>query len=527
MGSIRRLSGVTVLTIAALLVLAAPGASQKRRTPPPMEVGRAAQDWSGTSGVGVEVRDRDGHPIEGAEVRLAFADGGSGAGPEAANESEGPAPVATDASGRAAIRGLAEGEWVLTVRHPETMAYVATLQVRHGKRPREVNASQVKVSDSLRSLRLKYFEESGPAERVAAGAPAARRVAPTPRPTPERMPAKTAPPMAPPTPPQATPPEPQPPAMPEPEPTVAPAEGMKAEPSAGPAAEQVPAPAAQPAEPMAAEEPAAMAPAPTEAPSGSEAKSEAVESVTPAEEMAAPPTTAEPEPMAEPAPMPEPAPMAEPAATPDEMTAPPPAPAPAVEPPAPMPEAAAPATAPRRATLRSYEAGTCPECRPGEWSVTAEGSAAAGTGACPEDLQARLDRAAALLGSSRALAPWTGPIELAGGASSVLGNEAYREFTEAVRDVLADDASCRVLAVILPSGARFVGLEMGVADGGSWRQCLPGKECLAGGGWTGDPRVVRTPAGPVLAAAYGNAGSAAQRVRLTVYFKAPEGWAPR
>jgi len=451
MGSIRRLSGVTVLTIAVLLVFVAPGASQRQRSAPPMEVERAAQGWSGAAGVGVEVRDRDGDPIEGAQVQLAFAESMDGDG--------GPAAVMTDASGRAAVRGLAEGEWVLTVRHPQTMAYVATLEVRKGKRPHETTASQVKVGDSLRPLRLKYFEASGPAERPMHTEP-------------EGAPAQAAPPIEPAAPPRAHAPAAEPPAeQPEAAPTW----------DSGAMSEPETAAAPEPEEPRVETEQPPMA---EPAPAG--------------------------EPM--PAPQPEPPPVSRPAAKPSVAS---------------QPAAESSAAAPRRSTLRSYEAGTCPECRPREWSVTAEGSAAPGSGTCPDDLEARIDRAAALLGSARALGPWTGPIELAGGASSVLGSEAYGQFTQAIRDVLADDATCRVLAVMLPAGATFVGLEIAADDDGAWQLCLPGRECVAGSGWIGDPWVVRTPAGPMVAGAYGNGGTQPRRVRLTVYFTAPEGWAPR
>jgi len=451
MGSIRRPSGITYLAIAALLFLAVPGLAQSGRETPAMATPRG---WTGSAGVGVEVRDRDGHPLDGAQVQLVFSERGEGG--EAV---QGPAVVRTDASGRASIRGLAPGEWVLTVRHPKTMAYVAMLQVREGRRPREINASQVKVGESLVSLRVKYFEASGPAEHPVPAMP-----------RPEAAPApKTAP-------------------APRPEPTP---QGEAAPPSRPTQPSQPMAPGSSEMESPAAKEPPAAAAAPSA-----------------------------PTPEAAPAPS---APASQPApeeAPPEEM------PAPTQPSPAPATPSAAEAPAPRRTTLRSAGTGSCPECRPGEWSVTGEGTAAGGEGICPEDLEARIKRAAALLGSSRALGPWAGSIELAGGAVSVLGNQAYGELTTLLRSVLADDAACRALAVLLPAGAAFSGFEMAAADGAEWTQCLPGEDCL-GGGWVGDPLLVRTPAGLVVAGAYRNAGTAPRRVRLTVYFTAPEGWAPR
>ncbi|MGD2114412.1 MAG: carboxypeptidase-like regulatory domain-containing protein [Acidobacteriota bacterium] len=424
-----------------------------------------APGWSGTSGVGVKVEDGDGRAVAGAEVRLTF----SGEG--------GPRPVFTDADGRAEVRGLAPGEWVLTVRHPETMAFVATLTVRENRKPKEIAASLVKVGKSLESLRIDYFEASGPALR------------PPPPPMQEEQPPRRA--------------EPRP--EPEPEPR----------------AEQEPAP-----EP---DEPAAAPPeeAPEEAPA-----------VAPEERPVAPPEQ-EPEPRAEQGPAPEPTPEApaEPAMERPETEqepAPPPQPEPIPEPPTaerapePMPEPARPAAPPRQVTLRSEEAGTCPECQPGEWALSTQGVAAPEGTICPGDLEDRIRRAAGLLGASRALGPWAGPIDLAGGASSVLGGQAYREFTAALRPVLADDASCRALAVMLPSGARFEGFQYETADGDTWIRCLPGQECPgAGQRWAANPLLIRTPAGMVIAGAFENAGPEPLPVRLTVFFSPPEGWKPR
>lgn len=440
---------------------------------------QTAGSWTGTSGVGVEVEDEDGRAVEGAEVRLTFSDEQAG----------GPAPATTDARGRAEVPGLTPGEWVLTVRHPDTMAFVATLQVRENRKPKEIAASQVKMGDSLRSLRVDYFEVSGPPERPPRPPEPAPEPEPKPAPEPEERPEPSPEPSAEPAPPPAEAPE-------------APAEEAPAE--ARPA-EPAPEPETKPAEePTRAETPDEERPAPT---TPSEPEPSEPEVAAPSEPASEAPPAAPSEPAPAPAPSTEPEP--EPRPTPSEPEEPAPAP-------------------PRQTTLRSQEAGTCPECRPGEWAVSTRGVAAPEGTICPADLEERVRRAAGVLGASRALGPWTGPIELAGGATSVLGDQAYGDFTTALRTVLADDASCRTLAVMLPAGAEFGGFQYEAADGDSWVRCLPGEDCPAiGVRWTDNPLLVRTPAGMVVAGAFLNVGSARRPIRLTVYFSPPEGWKPR
>ncbi|HEX6200942.1 MAG TPA: carboxypeptidase-like regulatory domain-containing protein, partial [Thermoanaerobaculia bacterium] len=109
----RNLGALTIAAFAALALWSAP---------------LAAQPWVGTAGVGLEVEDRQGRAVAGAEVELLFGE---------TEEAGGPGVVATDESGRAEVRGLAPGRWLLQVRHPGYMAYVANLEVREGRRPRE------------------------------------------------------------------------------------------------------------------------------------------------------------------------------------------------------------------------------------------------------------------------------------------------------------------------------------------------------------------------------------------------------
>ncbi|MFP3939518.1 MAG: carboxypeptidase-like regulatory domain-containing protein [Thermoanaerobaculia bacterium] len=387
-----------------------------------------AQSWVGTAGVGVEVSDRQGRSLGGAEVRLVHGEGDQAGGPEA---------VRTDDRGRASVRGLTEGRWVLQIRHPEHMAYVAELRVREGRRPRERSATQVKVGESLEGLRVRYFAVEG----LPAPPPAARTAPePPPRPRPE--------------------PAPEPPAQPVPRP--------------------VPEPPEEP-------------PAPAPEPEAEEAEAPIPPSPEPA-----------PEPVPQPAPEPAPAPDRAPPGAEEEPT-PAPAPDPGPEPP---PSAAGPA-------LRSFQDGTCPECRPGEWVVTAE-AVTGGEGApCPERPAARAaGLAVGLRASDDPRVPgYAGPVTATGGLGPAPG---------AVR-------RCGLTAVHLPEGSRFVAFQLEAAGpDGAWQPCLPGEPCPEGAGrWTGNPHLEEDAAGTLAVAMYESPeGAEGLRIRLTVFFVPPSGWRP-
>ncbi|HUP42958.1 MAG TPA: carboxypeptidase-like regulatory domain-containing protein [Thermoanaerobaculia bacterium] len=203
----------------------------------------AAQSWVGPAAVGLEVADRGGKPVAGAEVELLF--GGT-------EEGGGPGMVLTDAEGRAALRGLAEGRWTLQVRHPSFMAFVADLEVRPGRRPRERSSALVKTGDSLESVRVRYFVVEGGGRRPAP-VPAPRPVPPPEPRRPEPVPAPVAP---------APVPEPQPPApipVPEPEPQIPP-------PAPAPVPVPEPEPQLQPPVPAPDPEPVPQPPSPPPTP---------------------------------------------------------------------------------------------------------------------------------------------------------------------------------------------------------------------------------------------------------------------
>ncbi|HUF78842.1 MAG TPA: carboxypeptidase-like regulatory domain-containing protein, partial [Thermoanaerobaculia bacterium] len=310
----------------------------------------AAQPWVGTAAVGLEVADRGGRLVAGAEVELSFTGSEEGGGPGA---------VLTDGEGRASVRGLAEGRWTVQVLHPDYMAYVADLEVRSGRRPRERSASLVKVGDSLESVRVRYFAVEGAPRRPPPPPPAPRPVAP-PAPAP-----------APPAP------------LPEPVPVPLPAPPPAAEPAPVPAPPE-PAPPAPLPEPVPAPAPQAAHPAPL-------------------------PPPEPPPPVRAPAPVPAP-PLPGPEPTPE----PPPAP----EPPRAADPVPPPAVPEPSRFLRSFRDGTCPECQPGEWAVTLEATAG-GTGeGCPQGLSARISGLAMVLraDASSLIAGYAGPVSAATGA---------------------------------------------------------------------------------------------------------------
>src|SRR5687767_3410265 len=308
--------------------------------------GLDAESWEGSTTLGVEVKDKGGKPIAGATVRLRRGE----------DPASGPPPVQTGPDGVAAFGHLAEGEWHVEVSHRDYMAFTAYVQTRAGKPAKRTFSAQVATSVSFAPMRVEFVAVRSVPPRPAAVAESAVPPAPEPRPTPAPAPpSATAPPPvtapapdpAPPTPPVA---EPRPPVEPAPAPVEEPAPPVIApapEPAPPPTPEPAP-PAARPAEPSPAE------PAPAPAP-----------------------------PVAAPAPPPAPPPTQEPVPPAAPPAEPVPVPAPPVEVPAPQPAPVTPAPAPPAApalppagSVRSPEAGNCPDCRPGEMAAIAEESVA-------------------------------------------------------------------------------------------------------------------------------------------------------
>jgi carboxypeptidase family protein len=200
-----------------------------------------AQPWRGPAAVEVRVEDQKGLPVAGAQVQLQYA---------AVDPLEGPAPVLTDARGRATVGSLAEGAWRLEVSHDGFMTYQAEVRVREGSRPAIGAATQIKVSGALRTMEVQVSRARSapspspapatlprpvetPPHQVPAPAPA-----PKPQPPPAPQPAPRETPAAPPIP--TPPPAPAPTPVPTPKPVPPPA------PSPAPSAPTTPPPAPAP-----------------------------------------------------------------------------------------------------------------------------------------------------------------------------------------------------------------------------------------------------------------------------------------
>lgn len=209
-----------------------------------------AQLWSGPAAVEIQVEDQKGAPVPEAALKLVF----KGVDPK-----DGPAPLATDAKGRANVSGLAEGPWQLEVSREGFMTYIAEVNVRTKGRPTLEEALVLAGSGALRSMKVRITrgrpaaappqavaEKPAPAPRPASPKPTAARPA-EPRPQIQPAPAEPAPAPKPASVPQEMPKE-APPAKPAPQPAPEPAQ-PKTQPAPAPAPAPVtpPAPAPPPA----------------------------------------------------------------------------------------------------------------------------------------------------------------------------------------------------------------------------------------------------------------------------------------
>ena len=202
---------------------------------------------------------------------------------------------------------------------------------------------------------------------------------------------------------------------------------------------------------------------------------------------------------------------------------------PAVEP---EPEPVMVGLLPNRTLLR---AGACPECAPGEWSVSSHWPAearTADTAACGADLAERMERAAGIV--ERLL-----PADFrayTGALAAPDGNDVLRLLPEAVRAELQEllipivdpERSCQVVGILLPTGARFIGFQYEAADLGSRGGCLPEQPCDVGDArWQGNPTIHRHDHGTFVYGVFENLSPERKReANLKVYFRPPSGWLP-
>ncbi len=198
----------------------------------------------------------------------------------------------------------------------------------------------------------------------------------------------------------------------------------------------------------------------------------------------------------------------------------------------PEPEPAAVRLLPNRALL---PAGACPECGPGEWSVTSNWVAeprTAGTVACAADLADRMERVAEIVGESL-------PVDFrvyAGALAEPTGNDVLRLLPDEVRGevrelllpVLDPARSCQVLGIFLPEDARFIGFQYEAADLESRGACLSEQPCEIGeAAWRGAPAIHRHEHGTFVYGVFENLSSKRRReAGFKVYFRPPRGWLP-
>ncbi|MCB1034432.1 MAG: carboxypeptidase regulatory-like domain-containing protein, partial [Acidobacteria bacterium] len=275
-----------------------------------------AQSWGGETALGIEVTNKKGKPVEGAEVLLLFVEQEPFAGPDA---------VVTDLEGFAEGIRLAEGRWRIDVKAPGYASYTVVVRIQPGKKP-AITAGPIRDAVAppltVRFLKSpKVGQNRAKADR-AGDRPRDREPLPPPPPLVQKRPEP---------PPVVTPPPPKPvPVTPPPVVTPPPAEAPKAAPAQPEAPKAMPAPKTEAPMPV---------PPPQKAPAAEKPMMEEPVEKVPAAPAPPAPKTAEPSmPAAPSAPAP---PMEEPAAE----APPPPAPKmpkapepPAMkEPPAPTP----------------------------------------------------------------------------------------------------------------------------------------------------------------------------------------------
>ncbi len=263
----------------------------------------------------------------------------------------------------------------------------------------------------------------------------------------------------------------------------------------------------------------------------------------------APPAPPPAPPVEEPAPAAPVVAVAQPEEPPPIVETPAPEPAEVVEQPAPEPEPVAvveqpapePVPEPEPVVVRLLanptllRAGACPECAPGEWSVSSHWPAEARTGettACAADLAGRLERVAAIVERSlpEEFRAYTGAL------ASPEGNDVLRllppliraEVQELLIPVLDPERSCQVVGILLPRDARFVGFQYEAADLSARGGCLPEQPCDIGDArWRGNPVIHRHDHGTFVYGVFENLSRERPReANLKAYFRPPRGWLP-
>jgi hypothetical protein len=168
-----------------------------------------------------------------------------------------------------------------------------------------------------------------------------------------------------------------------------------------------------------------------------------------------------------------------------------------------------------QSAVRSAQAGTCADCKPGEQAVSVEqvvapgGSLADASAPCAPDLADVVRQAASYLA----------PAARGGFAGSPL-RAGSAEASSLLAPYTGAAASCQVVAVVLPPGVKYSGYLYEAADEAGSGGCAAGSECDIGRcAWAGHPEVVRSTGSTVVYGVFRNASpDRPRRARLTVYF---------
>ena len=438
------------------------------------QAGARQDDWSGANGFRVLVTDDAGRPVPEVTVVVRLAE---------ADRSGGPPPMLTDGAGALEIRDLAAGEWEIQLRRQGFMIVNSYLRLEDGKRPQVGFTSRQRTGPFWAPMNVGYSSlDAAPAPGNAGSARTTSRA--------QRRAERRA-------------------------------EQRERRLRRENVARVVAAPEAETRTETLTE-------------TSAEASTSTVEAAAPAEPVVAVAESGEePPPVAERS-SPEPADVVEPESAPAPLSPlEQPAPEPGLEPiPAPDRRPLAVRLLPNPALLR---AGACPECAPGEWSVSSRWPAeprTAETTACASDLAGRMERIAAITEESlpEDFRAYTGAL------ASPEGNDLLRLLPEAARDetrellaaVLGPERSCQVVGILLPKDAKFVGFQYEAADLGARRGCFPDQPCEIGEArWQGNPVIHRHDHGTLVYGVFENLSSEARReANLKVYFRPPRGWLP-
>lgn len=501
---VRRAGLMRPLAYALVSLAWVSGSLLSAQTSRPAESEREASveaPWQGALGIQILVTDDSGAGIPGAQVRLLSEEKGGG-----------PPILVTDDSGRLVVDGLSAGEWQLDVRRAGFMMYTGYLRLDPGRSPEVAFSSRQRTGSFWAPLEVRLAGSGEPpspaaprqSDRQRAGKEEekrskqrARRERRAERQGVARV--------------------------------VAP-EADEAEEEEAPPAE-----VASAAEDVAAvDKPAEVAtrvsepmPAREETPTTQETKvTEAPVSTVPA-----PPEPSRRERRSDVARVVAP-PTAQPSTSSSDSTDAPSAP----------PSVASAPSAPERPGLLPnpdlYPAGSCRECRPGEWAVdvhrtvAASRSAACASMASLGDALGGLSEVAQIVDASLA-SPYrifAGSLIAEGGNDvlRLLPPEARHEVEAKLAPLVEAGSSCQVVAAVLPEGSQFIGFRYVVAGGRRSGDCRGKEECdLGQARWLDNPGIEKTEGLTVIWGLFENESPAEERVAtLRVYFKPPAGWLP-